>query len=307
MHKRLQRRSGGLPDSAFLERDRCIIDLSSESNRLDETRLGIACVKGQGRVSNADFVLVEDKVRILGEDYLMWGLFDGVTTSKKPDLASKLAAQEFHVLSFGGLEVSDPKEFMRTGLYSADVRLHQGGVGHTTASVALYNPSDRKLTVGHTGDSRVYVFEGGNFVRLTPDQRHLNMEAGDESPRIMLSSVVGGGYVMEDIQEYSIDGNPVLCFMTDGIFLPLATPKDFSFEAAYRAIKADFDSPDTLISRHSEIIRRHTEDPDKLKKAVVKALKNKNLMKAAESLVKAAGKEGNGLADDASIILARLA
>lgn len=305
------------PARSFLDKGRYIIEPESLKAGRDEKALGIACVGGG--MANADYLLVNQGLLLRGQPHNMWGVFDGVTVSFDPESASRIAAEELNEPPQG----ADAAGLLRSGFEKAngilatyrDERPHRQDVNAmSTASVAVYNPLSRELTVGHVGDSRIYLV-GENAVKLlTEDHRRLrrapelSADFGFEAWRPFISKFIGheeGAAPQIDTIKLP-DGRKFLCLVTDGIYGPLSKPAGYDAMKAWAAMSAEAEATDPLV--HAELIRKHDEAPGKFEKTLlgVLSIHDWNLQRAAETLVKLAEAGPNARQDDKTVIMARL-
>ena len=151
------------PALRSLDEGRFILGVDSLRGSIDETRLGVACVKGDH--PNADFVLVNEKLTIGGRSYKLLGAFDGLTVSAAPLLGSKMVAEEFNRPA----DEVDIGEYFTRRFKLANAQLisridSSGFLPQTTASVGVFDPQSRNLDIGHAGDTRIYSVAGGKVV-----------------------------------------------------------------------------------------------------------------------------------------------
>jgi serine/threonine protein phosphatase PrpC len=278
--------------------------------KVDEGQLGVACVKGDK--ANADYLLVSENILIGGRQRRLYAVFDGVTLSDRPNVASGLASREF--LADQPTE-EDVVGFLGACFGRANAAL-LGVRGETTASVAVYDSASGDLTVGHVGDSRIYVV-GGETRLLTED--HVGLKpapflqelSGGDYPlvRSILMRVVGGeADISPQIESCQVRRGEILCAMTDGVWGPLSLPAGYDADKASRGISAAFASAGTDTWLHPSIIRKYSEAPGRLDVALSDALKKSggNLQTAAEALIRLSENASIFRQDDKTVILARL-
>src|SRR3954452_19391400 len=95
---------------------------------------------------------------------------DGMGGAQAGEVASEIAVESFD----GGLPDGSPADALVTIIRDANKRIHDrsrsdeqhSGMG-TTCTAAYVGESD--VTVAHVGDSRAYLWRGGDLVRLTRD------------------------------------------------------------------------------------------------------------------------------------------
>jgi serine/threonine protein phosphatase PrpC len=306
------------PARSFLEEGRYIIENPpSTRGHHDEKSLGIACVAG--RRINADFALVNGKLILGGDRHILWGVFDGVSSSFEPEVSGRLAAEEFGKVP----RCADATGYLRGALESGNRVLLdyidegfpvRGMNPMTTASVAVYNPHKRELTIGHVGDSRIYLVGDSEVRMLTEDHRglkrdpELSASLGFESMKPFIYKVVGDREgIRPQIEKFRVPvGSQYLCLVTDGLYGPLSKPEGYNSIKAWESISIEANNADTL--EHAEILRRYDEDAGRFEKTMLKALSDSgwNLQRAAETIVKLADADTSEGRDDKTVILARL-
>src|ERR1044071_7230948 len=95
---------------------------------------------------------------------------DGMGGAQAGEVASEIAVEAFD----GGLPDGSPAEALVTIIREANRRIHDrsrsdeqhSGMG-TTCTAAYVGEND--VTVAHVGDSRAYLWRGGDLTRLTSD------------------------------------------------------------------------------------------------------------------------------------------
>jgi len=135
----------------------------------------------------------EDAYLLLPEEYL-WCVADGMGGHASGEVAARLAVEElaeFFQLTGRDEEATwpfklDPKHGYEenrlvTGVKLANLRIHERaqsdpklrGMGTTIVACSLPKGSNT-LLVGHVGDSRMYLFRGGQIRQVTEDHSLLN-------------------------------------------------------------------------------------------------------------------------------------
>jgi protein phosphatase len=123
---------------------------------------------------------------------------------------------------------------LRTAIQSASMRIFEiatasdtcAGMGTTIVAARVV---DRRLTVAHVGDSRLYLMSGGTLTQLTQDDSWMAaMLAGDPDldPQLLmhhpmrgaLTNVVGAGARTDvHVTEITLVGGETLLLSTDGV------------------------------------------------------------------------------------------
>lgn len=108
---------------------------------------------------------------------------------------------------------------------AARAHAHYAGMG-TTLVVGLFG--DRRLVIGHVGDSRAYLLRGDSFTRLTHDHTWLQeqidqgaitaIEAQRSGMRSLLTRALGvDPRVGLEVNEFQVDAGDLFLFCSDGL------------------------------------------------------------------------------------------
>ncbi|MCQ2414657.1 MAG: protein phosphatase 2C domain-containing protein [Lachnospiraceae bacterium] len=146
------------------------------------------------REVNEDYVLIHEQNCLLSA-----ALADGLGGHGMGDTASRIAAAEaIRVLSSGGT-LEDSFMAAETAVMKEQGRLNVPNKMKTT--LCLLQISGKKVQAGHIGDSRIYYFKNGRFVKRTLDHSipQLLVNSGEISEkeirfhedRNMLTRVIG--------------------------------------------------------------------------------------------------------------------
>jgi protein phosphatase len=143
----------------------------------DEPRieLGQATDVGQVRSINEDSILCEPlESRRIAERGLFCAVADGMGGHAAGEEASSLAVQVAHAAFYGSPGLDDPAETLRLAVAEANAAVFDAGAGKTgrdhmgttlTAAV-LFN---RRVVVGHVGDSRCYLVRDYSIQQISRD------------------------------------------------------------------------------------------------------------------------------------------
>lgn len=172
------------------------------------------------------------------KNWLLAGVFDGISSTEKAEIASKNAAAAFckagSVLQNTSSD-NQAERLLRSTFREINEQIAKTRQGGTTATVFCTNQQFFKIF--HLGDSRAYLFRNGNLHQLTRDQTlaQLKLDAGlynTFSPEIckerhILTDYIGrdqGGYPIESdwIQIQSGD-HVLLC--SDGLYELCSDPQ----------------------------------------------------------------------------------
>lgn len=166
---------------------------------------------------------------------------DGMGGQAAGEVASRLALRSIveHVLSTSDWVMRDIPEHaekieqrMTERIARADEAVQQeanrnaklAGMG-TTLTLAVSNGDN--LFLGHVGDSRAYLFRGGELHRLTRDHSCAQAladrgmipqeQVGTHRLRNVLLRSLGGGHVQADVRQLSLASGDQLLLCTDGL------------------------------------------------------------------------------------------
>jgi serine/threonine protein phosphatase PrpC len=155
---------------------------------------------------------------------------DGMGGAQAGEVASRIAAEAFEP----GNDTGDPPEvYLRSVAESANTRIHElsredssrSGMG-TTLTAALI--SEDEISLAHVGDSRAYLFRGGELRRLTSDhslveelrrQGRLTEEQASEHPqRSIITRALGPEPTVNvDTMTYPARPGDVFLLCSDGL------------------------------------------------------------------------------------------
>src|SRR4051794_37439457 len=158
----------------------------------DEPRieLGQATDVGQVRSINEDSILCEPlESRRIAERGLFCAVADGMGGHAAGEEASSMAVKVAHAEYYGSNSVGDPMETLRLAVAEANAAVYDAGAGKTgrdhmgtTLTVAvLFN---RRVVVGHVGDSRCYLVRDNLISQISRDHSWVaeEVEAGRMTP-----------------------------------------------------------------------------------------------------------------------------
>ena len=155
---------------------------------------------------------------------------DGMGGAQAGEVASEMAVESFESGLPGG---SSPAEGLVHLIEDANRRIHErsrneaqrAGMGTTVTAAYV---GEREVTIGHVGDSRAYVFRGGDLIRLTRDHSlvgelvargKLTEEQAERHPQrsVITRSVGSEPEVQVDVQTYQARGGDVFLVCSDGL------------------------------------------------------------------------------------------
>lgn len=168
-------RSGGLTDAADAE---------------PRIEVGLATDVGQVRTGNEDSILCEPLESLLvSERGLFCAVADGMGGHAAGEDASSMAVKVARDAFYNATAASDPMETLRLAVAQANAAVYDAGAGKTgrdhmgttlTAAVLL----NRRVVVGHVGDSRCYLVLDDTITQLSKDHSWVaeEVEAGRMTP-----------------------------------------------------------------------------------------------------------------------------
>jgi PPM family protein phosphatase len=166
----------------------------------------------------------------------MYAVCDGMGGHQAGELASQIAVETipraFVASQSAGLEA--PEKMLTEALYSAHKAIQTSAEGDaarlgmgTTAVIIWAPPPGDVLWVAHVGDSRAYLFRGGNLQHLTEDHTWFNqvMRAGvlpanpDDWPnRHVLSQALGASsLIAPEVSQLTLQTGDLLLLCSDGL------------------------------------------------------------------------------------------
>jgi protein phosphatase len=209
---------------------------------------------GRKRIHNEDSFLVMPES----------GLFcvaDGLGGHASGEVASRMAVEE--LAAYFRATDSDPADGAHEDRVAEAIRLANLSIlararaepdlsGMGTTLVAAYFAEDGPLVVGHVGDSRAYLFRGGELRRLTEDHsllqdfiRHSSPSAAeiDAFPhKNVIVRAVGMRDVVEmDLSRVKVREGDVLLLCSDGLFgmLPDEQMAEILREEGFEILRAN--------------------------------------------------------------------
>lgn len=181
---------------------------------------------GQVRDNNEDALWVSSQCLVV---------CDGMGGHLAGEIASDLAIKAIRIYPFSG---QDPElevclaieEAQKQVLFAAQGRQEYQGMG-TTITLAWFTPSpDQKgvrITLGHVGDSRCYVFADGVLEQLSSDHSIVGelvrsgtitpLEARTHPKRHMLTQALGTPEVEIEILSKELTSGSLVVLCTDGL------------------------------------------------------------------------------------------
>jgi serine/threonine protein phosphatase PrpC len=193
-------------------------------------------VTGPVRPKNEDCVgfwrpTTPELLRTLG---IVAVIADGVGGTGRGEVASQLAVQTTLSLFKETVEEKEPADLLRLIfnqanklVYDASMQNHDEGRMATTLTVAVFRHDE--VTIGHVGDSRIYLIRNGMLRRLTSDHSYVALQVklglvkerdAMASPmRSMITRSIGQDLICGyDVFKQTLEKGDVLVQCTDGLY-----------------------------------------------------------------------------------------
>ncbi|NLL47897.1 MAG: Stp1/IreP family PP2C-type Ser/Thr phosphatase [Firmicutes bacterium] len=160
---------------------------------------------------------------------------DGMGGHVAGEVASSLAAKAIEDFPFSGI---DPENEVRAAiqkaqeaiLHEAEIHAEYRGMGSTITLALVSEPDSEgrvRLTLGHVGDSRCYIFSHGVLQQLTSDHSVVGellrqgtitaSEARTHPKKHVLTQVLGSPDVEIEIIETELEPGTLILLCTDGL------------------------------------------------------------------------------------------
>ena len=169
----------------------------------------------------------------------LFAVFDGVGGQRAGEVASQTAAETIEeAFTHHSTNSSSSVELIRRAIEFANrdiFELAESDPAYKTmaTTIALIHIDDRRVTVAHVGDSRVYRLEGGHFYRETVDHTDLNDDiragriAREQAAELANRNVINRALGVErdvEVEIKSIHANDGARFLlcSDGIYRHLS-------------------------------------------------------------------------------------
>ena len=162
---------------------------------------------------------------------------DGVGGLQKGEIASRMAG-ELSIAAFKRINPANtPKQILRQIFEAANLQVYEAGMADqqngrmaTTLSVCIFR--DKELSIGHVGDTRVYIVRQERMRRLTEDHSYTAMqvklrliseqEAKASRLRSMLTRSLGPDPIVHfDFKHVKLMSRDRVVLCTDGLYCSL--------------------------------------------------------------------------------------
>ncbi|HEV7924515.1 MAG TPA: protein kinase [Verrucomicrobiae bacterium] len=220
---------------------------------------------------------------------------DGVGGTGRGEVASQLAVETTLKILKETVEETEPEELLRRIfneankiVYDASMHHHEEGRMATTLTVSIFRNDE--VTIGHVGDSRLYLIRGGALRRLTTDHSYVALQVklglvkerdAMASPmRSMITRSIGQDLICGyDVSKHTLEKGDVLVQCTDGLYSVVVD--DEIREIAVHA--APEEASRQLIAQAE---KRHTEDNVSVQIIHIDAIEHRHFYRGAPYYVK---------------------
>jgi protein phosphatase len=198
-----------------------------------------ACLSEQGpvRENNEDYITYHspgDSVSLINKGHL-FVVADGVGGNRAGEVASQQGAEELVKLYYGDSKKAD--KALREAFTQANLHVYNMGQSkaeyrrmETTLSALVL--TNKKIHIGHIGDSRIYRVRSSEVEQLTSDHsevgellrmRLINAEEARHHPRRnVITRSLGSELLMKaDYQSLPVEEGDIFVLCTDGLWEPL--------------------------------------------------------------------------------------
>ena len=200
--------------------------------------IAAATDRGRSRERNEDSYVIDAGLGLLI-------VADGMGGHPAGDVASALAAEEvqrwLRVTEAASHGSDDPAsqatrgERMFEAVRKADARVREDAAAHperagmgTTVTALMTHPDEPRVVIGHVGDSRAYLMEGGQVRQLTSDHTWIQqqIDAGTMAPaqalrhrwaHVLTQAVGVGDDILPDVLDIEIRAGQLYLLCTDGL------------------------------------------------------------------------------------------
>jgi len=195
------------------------MDLSILANEINEAKPeDKRCIKKAcAYVKKSRFHQCDDSaLLIIKEKYVLLGVFDGVSGEANASTASETALKtiaEYIEKNFKTKKSEDFEGLLQNAVEDANLKINKGG---TTATIVLIL-EDGSYFYANVGDSHVYVFNNGNVIRLTKDDRDSSSTAIYFAARMVITQSLGYLIKNIDVGKGKLSKGNMIFTVTDGI------------------------------------------------------------------------------------------
>jgi len=220
---------------------------------------------------------------------------DGVGGTGRGEVASQLAVQTTLDALKGTVAETEPEDLLRRifneankVVYDASMHHHEEGRMATTLTVSIFRHDE--VTIGHVGDSRIYLIRNGTIQRLTSDHSYVALQVklglvkerdAMASPmRSMITRSIGQDLICGcDIFKQTLEKGDVLVQCTDGLYSVVVDDEICEIAGHAEAQEAS----QQLIAQAE---KRHTEDNVSAQIIHINAVEHRHFYRGAPYYVK---------------------
>lgn len=172
----------------------------------------------------------EDSYLIKKNPYPLFAVADGMGGHQAGEIASQLAVKYLDSTEFNYQDIIESIKF---AIKEANKEIYDRGksdpayegMGTTLSMGIIY---DNKLSIGHVGDSRIYLFRDNELKQLTTDHSLVNelikkkqitcQEAFNHPQKNIITQALGTSSNLKiEVKEVELFNNDILLFSTDGL------------------------------------------------------------------------------------------
>jgi protein phosphatase len=250
--------------------------------------VGLATDVGQVRTGNEDSVLCEPLESLLvSERGLFCAVADGMGGHAAGEDASSMAVKVARDAFYGAESGADPMETLRLAVAQANAAVYEAGAGKSgrdhmgttlTAAVIL----NRRIVVGHVGDSRCYLVLDDTIAQLSKDHSWVaeEVEAGRMTPeqarvnprRNIITRALGLRPDIDvDAYEASLQPGNIVVICSDGLHGLVSEEEIYSYVRRLRPVDAvdalirlanDRGGPDNISVVIARVLGSETDEAD---------------------------------------------
>jgi protein phosphatase len=263
-------------------------ELADAADAEPRIEVGLATDVGQVRTGNEDSILCEPLESLLvSERGLFCAVADGMGGHAAGEDASSMAVQVARDVFYGTAGDTDPLEALRLAVAQANAAVYEAGAGKTgrdhmgttlTAAV-LFN---RRVVVGHVGDSRCYLVLDDVITQLSKDHSWVaeEVEAGRMTPeqarvnprRNIITRALGlRPDVDVDAYQANLEPGNIVVICSDGLHGLVTEEEIFSYVKRLRPADAvdalvqlanDRGGPDNISVVIARVLGSHDDEAD---------------------------------------------
>jgi len=220
---------------------------------------------------------------------------DGVGGSGRGEVASQLAVQTALNILKGTREETEPADLLRKifneankVVYDSSMHQREGGRMATTLTISIFRNDE--ISIGHVGDSRVYLVRNGMLRRLTSDHSYVALQVklglvkerdAMASPmRSMITRSIGQDLICGyDVFKESLQKGDIVIQCTDGLYSVV-------LDDELGEIGGHHDPTEAVQQLIAQAEKRHTEDNVSVQVVRINEIEHRHFYRGASYYVK---------------------